>query len=613
MELTIKDFAELQNTTPENIRVMIHRNKLPDDYYYDRDRKVILKQVNETQYINPSKLTSVQMIQLNNAWVDHSGNIKKISETTNINYTTCYRFFKNQYKPKNEHRADKGVSRKLSVEQLLVAKKSFDYWFLKNAVKSVKLAIYKVKKETGYSIPRRLADQWVSAIKSTHKLKHYYKDFITSNVYHHKRDLWKEYENFLDCVVADVWKIDDPYIPEADRLKINAELDELKKKNQSSWERARTKSATAYALVFMDMKTRYPVEVAICPHSVAGADVKKAMLSIIMNWGDPKQWLLDNGKEFINKDTMDFLYGIYMGQIGEWIGNKREKKVLLKEDSRVINSTAHHPQSKGMIEAAFNILKTQWAGYSVSYSPNQFESRKPGVALSSVQPVLTFEELALSLREFVYGEFIEAERKMFLNPGLAESHPENKARPKTIKEAFHLAYGNFTKTTIDPYILSYYYADRRKATFSRGEVSFVDPNSKLKLHYVPSDFEAASNYAGQKLTVLMNPENIYHCWLFSDDKLICEAMDLRYDGMIMNKDRATTLGKIQRNIVAIEKKKMQKIEEYNSLKLVEVKSDENEDIVDTSTGEVLSSEPIHSEDAAGLDAWDCIDADDLTT
>lgn len=615
MQYTISEFAQLKNLSTENVRVLIHRNKLPNGFSYSREVKMIINQfADELKYIHPSQLTAEQRVNLENAHVQFAGNVKKISEATRIHYTTVYRFLKNDFKDIEASRADAGVSRKLSAEQCSVAHKSFDYWFCANAQQNVKLAIYKVKKDTGYTIPRRLADKWAAALLGVQTLKHYKKDFISQFTYHHRRDLWTEYANFMDCVVSDVWKIDDPYVNEQDKVKLDAELEVLKRKNIDSWERARTKSSTAYALVFMDVKTRYPVEVAICPHSVCGADVKKAMLSVIANWGDPKVWLLDNGKEFINKDTMDFLYGVYMGAIGEWAGDKREKKILLKEDAKLINSRPHHPQSKGMIEAAFKILKTQWAVYSKSYSPNQFESRKPGVALSSVQPTQSFEELALSLREFLYGDFIEAEREMFLNPGLAKSHPENKSRPKTIKEAFDYAYQSYEKKEIDQYLLAYHYADRRQVKFNRGEFCFTDPISLLKLHLIPEDYEAVSDYAGQKLTVLIDPKNIFHAWIFKEDRLLSEASDMRYDGTAsLTKERAATLGKLERNIESIERKKLKKIEEYNSFKATAIVNEETkeETIVDESTGEILSDNYNSKETVEEFDPYDCLDADDL--
>lgn len=576
--------------------------------------EVIEAKLSVSSYINPKDLTAEQRVSLENAFVHFAGNVKKISEQLQINYTTVYRYFKNDFRDKYAKRSDAGVSRKLSPEQMALARKCFDSWYCKNAQKNVKLAIYKVKKDIGYTIPRRLADKWASSLAGTQTLKHYYKEFISRFTYHHRRDLWTEYPNFMDCVVSDVWKIDDPYVNDEDKKKIDFELDILKKKNQISWERARTKSSTAYALVFMDVKTRYPVEVAICPHSVCGADVKKAMLSVIINWGEPKQWLLDNGKEFINDDTMDFLYGIYMGSIGEWAKDKREKKVILKEDEKLINSRPHHPQSKGMIEAAFKIMKTQWAVYSSSYSPNQFESRKPGVALSSVQPTQSFEELATSLREFIRGDFLDMEREMFLNPGLAISHPENKQRPKSIREAFDIAYTTYEKKDVDNYLLAYHYADRRKVTLRGAELCFTDPISKLKLHLIPNDLEAVSGYAGQKLTVLVDPKNIFHSWIYSDDKLLCEASDMRYsDHAPLTKERATTLGKLQRNVEAIERKKLKKIEEYNSFKATAIVEDETkqEVIVDESTGEILAEINNSEETASDFDPYDCLDADDL--
>jgi transposase InsO family protein len=606
---TISQFAEQMNKSDRYIRKLIAENKLPEGYKLkeiSNKKRLIVKieESNKKLYIHPDKFPAALKLQADTLYHELNGNIRQIAQELNLDYFCVYRYIKKLYKAKDDPRADKGKSRKFTPELIKVLKPLFERWYIANAQKNVALAIENVEKETGRKIPRRLADKWANSLKGVHTLKHNKKKFIAEHTPHIRRDLYGEYQNFLDCVVSDVWKIDDPYIPEAYREQINKELDELKKTNPNKYYMNRSKAATAYCLLFQDMKTRYPVSITICPHSVTGADVKKGMLRLITSYGMPKQWLLDNGHEFINDATIDFLMGIYFSDT-ELEGLKQKDKVIMlkaeddeEKEATLVNSIPYHPQGKP-IERSFRILKDEWAAYSESYSPNQFESRKPGLKLSSVQPDHNFTELAQSLDNFILNNFITRERKMFLNPGLADNHPLNLQRPKTIKEAFEMAYSVYNRKDADPFLLAFHYADRRQVTYRNGEISFVDQNSRLKLKYIPNEFETIMQYSGQKVTCLMDPQNIYHSWIFLGKELICEAQDLRFqEGIGLTKERATTIGKIQRKVVQLQKKRLEQIEELEILT--------PHSIVNTKTGEIIKDAELEEAEEIELEGFTLI-------
>ena len=496
-------------------------------------------------------------------------NYSKIAMKLNINMYALRRFLTGEFKPKDQPRADKGKSRKLTKAQEDIAHRFFKKWFTESAEKNVKLALYHVKKETGISIPERRAYKWAKKLQPAHMLRHDYKNFIRKYQYHQRRDLWGDYENFLDLVVSDVWKIDDPFVPEKDRQAIDDELAELKTKNIHKWMKIRSKAATAYALVFMDVKTRYILDVEICPHSVCGADVKKGLFNVINEYGEPKQWLLDNGHEYINEQTIDFLFGIHMGPLGEYIltkGDTDEKKAQLKEEEKMINSEPYHPQSKGMIESFFKTLRMEWATYSISYSPNQVESRKPSEKISSVQPIKSLYDLALSLLQYLEGDYLDRERSVYLSPFLTAAHPTNQARPKRIRDGFTTAYSDYEKKTIDPYILSYHYAEKHKGDYIAGQIRFTDKLSKEIFYYFPKNQEAMDGHLGEKLTFIIDPACRWRCWIYSGDKLLSEATDLRREnGAPLTRDTAATMGKLRRKVISLERKRLAAIEEIEAI------------------------------------------------
>ena len=258
---------------------------------------------------------------------------------------------------------------------------------------------------------------------------------------------------------------------------------------------------------------------------------------------------MDNGREFINDEVIQFLYGVYSNEMEFLPGATNQKIVMLKDDRSLETSRSYQPYGKGRMERQFLHWRMEHCSYSDSYSPNQVESRKPTLALSAVQPTKDFNGLAKDLHEYVYGEFINKPRpSMFQHPGYTATHEENKNRPQTIKEAFEISYQTYERVTPDKFLLAYHYSNKLQKTYKKGAIEFT--YNSIVLQYMPTveGYEAMSPYAyrDKAITVLMDPENIFHCWFFDGKKLLCEARDIRYEKNIgIGKDRASHIKKLQ--------------------------------------------------------------------
>jgi len=553
-----------------------------------------------TLYKHPSEMSAANIVRITNALGDAKfkkpngkPNIRKISDHVQEHYFTVKRFIEGAYKKPDEFRADKGRMRKFKNSQLQkLVKETFVKWFTANAQQNVAYATYKTELETGYKIPVHIAYEWGRTLSGAHDFKHYYKTFIKKHTPHLHIDNWGEVENFLDVVITDVNKIDDPFIPETERGKINLELDALRKTNKKKWETQRTKAATAYQLTFIDRKTRFPLLTVVCPHSVSGSDVKKGMMRVIKKWGLPKKWYLDNGREFVNEETIQFLYGVYSGEM-EWNQSCTNLQVVeLCEQGTTEFSIPYQPYGKGTQERQYRIIKDEHFAFSPSYSPNQVESRKPSLQLSAVQPEKFFEELAKDLDEFIYGDFLTRPREMFLHPGYTATHEINLNRPKTILEAFNTAYQTYEPAVVDEFLLAYHYADKRMKTFREGCIEFT--YKKIKLQYIPEDPALLREYSFVKeaITVLMDPQQIYHCWLFDGKKLLCEAKDIRYETNIgISKDRASYIDKLRTKAIRAQRSYNRLIGEIDNVHSARLEESNIQDfgiVIDNGTDEDIN-------------------------
>lgn len=587
-QYTIEQFANHKGVTPEAVRLMIWRNKIPENFEVikisERKRIIVEKsalQKDEPKYIHPSEMPADVIVNINNClsatlFIKPSGkpNIKKIAEHVQQHYWTVKRFIEGSYKAKDEARADKGVSRKFKrykTQSLKQIRRCFEKHFQSSAQINVQQAIRAVKKELGEEIPVRLAAEWKHALLGTHTMKHYYRTFIKKNCPHIRRDLWGETANFMDVVECDVWPVDVPFIDDETRKQIDEELQALKHSNYEQWEKQRTKAYRAEMLAFIDRKTRYPLQILICPHSVSAVDVKKGLMLLIKQWGMFKQLYIDNGREFFNETIIDFLYGLF-NEEKSWTPRATNQKVIeLKQEERIGTSKAYAPYGKGLVERFFRENKDRWASYQTAYSPNRFESRKPTLRLSAVQPTLNFNELAQSLMEFIYNDYLKEERpEMFLNPGRTKEAECNIGRPVTIEEAFDRAYGSpeYIKTEVSNELLAFHYAQKFKVTFREGTIRLT--YKTFVLRYVPDDeyIENFIAYTEKKkaLTLILNPANIYECWIYDGNKKIGRATDIRFSNdKGTGIDRANYINKKQNAVIAVTRKRMRLIDEYESL------------------------------------------------
>ena len=293
MTYTIQQFADYKNVSERWVQQLIVKDNLPSGYKLfeksKKERYIIKDKVEKPVYKHASKLTAGEVLFINNALVDEnykspSGkpNISAIARYAEVHKTTVKRFVEGDYKKKDESRADKGKCRILNKKDLKFLKGKFINYYLASAEKIVQQAIWKVEMEHKVKLDGQRCYQWADEVKGVHTIKHFYKRFIAEHTPHMHSDNWGEVINFLDEVMGDVWPIDDPFIPDEVKKAIDEELGKLKASDRKKFVKQRTKAYTAEALVFIDRKSAYPLVVLICPHSVSGADTKKAIMKLLI-------------------------------------------------------------------------------------------------------------------------------------------------------------------------------------------------------------------------------------------------------------------------------------------------------------------------------------------
>ncbi|MBU1096879.1 MAG: hypothetical protein KKB34_10395 [Bacteroidetes bacterium] len=555
-EYTLREFAAIQGISCEGVRKMLQRGKIIEGFQVkqisERKRVIVKVDTKSPEYIHPSKLEPELIVELNNLLAEPNyrkpkgePNVAKIAAALKLHYTTVYRYIKNQYKPEEEARADKGTSRRLNNKELKIAREAFEAIYERGAQKNAKLAIEKVEMNTGIKIPQRLAYKWAKKLKALHDQKHYHPNFVNNKTAHTIRDLWVEYDNLLDCVVADEWKVDEFGV----------------------WHRPSEKDydavvVTAYIVMFQDMKTRKPLSVLMTPGSVTTYDTKRAAMELVRQYGRPKQWIFENSKTWKNADFLRFILGLYDDELVT-VGNNRiefmdldELSFIERVNDKIIRSGVRHPQSKP-VERTFRIIKDEFCSYSDSYSPNMKESRKPEMNTAHPGVTRSFEDLRYELTMFLENDFVNRERIMFMDRTLALAHQVNKNRPKTIAEAFDRAYATFEPDMVDSYKLSYLYGDKYKGKFNDGTVEFVYKPNLEKLRFVPLDMVTAYEYMDRQLVVLIDQYDIYHGWMYDlDGTLISEAKDMRKFGT-QSRQQANEYGKLKRALIKTNKKQIE--------------------------------------------------------
>ncbi len=478
---------------------------------------------------------------------DQKPNVRKIAEELGLEYFKLYRFLNNKYKEISS-RADKGKSRKIISDYAPIVYDTFKQIFLSNAQQNVQLTKYRVEKELGIAVPHHLAYAWARELSGTHSYLHYRKDFQQNYFPRLRRDNWGEIENFLDVVIGDAHKIDFTYIQDSERDKINAELEELKRTDIKKWKSQRFKASTAYALCFMDQKTGYIVGYMICAHSVSGHDVKRLMAKVIKEYGLPKQWYLDNGSEFNNKDVFDFITGIY---------THHARATNTGIYNPIVNAKPYSPQGKGKLERFFKTFKDELSSFQESYSPNPAQSRKPDLHLTSPAPVLTFRELAGKIHNWMEDEYNNRPRTIFYHPGYDHKHPININRPTTVTDAFTSAFSTYKPRVIDTEILAYHFAERIPVTLKNNMVKVK--YGLVNLELIVDEIEKVAMYSHQTraLTLFLDPTNIYRGVLYSGYTKLTTCADMRAYEFTSSADKLNYINKIQSKVERYERKKSQ--------------------------------------------------------
>lgn len=569
-KLELMQFASQVNITDRHLRRIISNDEF-DNRYGDKftliqlspnKKYIVPKEAAAPKYKHPTELTAETIVEINKLLATETfqkkngkPNIARIAEFVHEHYWTIKRYLEGNYKKDGENRADKGQSRKfksLTKNRLKELKGTFEWLLLKNCQRNVALTIEKVEMNEGILIPERIAYRWAHAFLAAHKQSHYLKKFIMQDTPHVIRDLWTEYPNFLDCVVADEWKID--------------EFGVMHHYKEEGYEEI---IATAYAVIFQDMKTRKPVGTVITPHSTTTADTVKAAMQVVRDYGRPKKWLFENAKTWKNEQFLRFILGLYEDdkECGVEFLDYDHLVVLESLTDEVTRTRVGRPEGKP-VERTFRIIKDEFCAYSESYSPNMEDSRKPELMSAHPEVTRTFEELYRDLTLYLENDFLDRKRVMFYNRMLSYAHPENKQRPRTIRVAFDIAYATYEPEKVDELKLAYLYGEKFKRKFVKGMVSFIYPTSAERLSFIPVDIEAMYQYVGQNVVLLVNQYNVHTGWFFDMNRnLICGAKDLREFGSV-NRERANELGKLARDIQRINRRKVKKLEEYAEAKKI---------------------------------------------
>ena len=289
-------------------------------------------------------------------------------------------------------------------------------------------------------------------------------------------------------------------------------------------------------------------------------------MELVREYGRPKQWIFENAKTWKNENFLQFIMGLYAndeymkGFSNIEFMNLDDLKTVEKQTTYIVRSGVRHPQSKP-VERTFRILKDEYAAFLQSYSPNMKESRKPTMRDSHPGVTRTFDELRRTFTSFMQNEFLTRKRTMFENRMLSSAHPTNKLRPKTILEAFNLAYQKFEPDKVKPLKLAYMYADKYRVKFTKGELQFVNKLSLEKMHFVPDELYEVYKHLDERLVLLVDQYDQYHGWIFTEDgDLLSEAKDLRAIAP-QSREQSNIIGKAKRKYTKAVKAKVAALKE----------------------------------------------------
>lgn len=426
--------------------------------------------------------------------------VKVIAEHYDVSCSSIFRLWRSR-KVERKRRTDKGVQKKGIPPN---AMEMFEGIYIQNAQgPNVKLAYNLTRRQfQGFDLPIRYFRARGKEIEPQRLAFHQQAKFESKYTPRVRRDLWAEFE-FLDSVSLDGWTV-------PDRVLHKFGLSDLTKQK---FEFA-GKDVSMVCVFAFDSKTGYPLAWKAFEKSVSADDVLSILLDVVYNWGRPTSWLLDNGTEFTNESVQRFLRGLYST-------DEHELK------SRIIFSEPYQPYGKGRHERQHRIFKDEFNAFSRSYSPNAMESRKPTRELSYVAPTHTLAEWVEGFEVYLNGYYREAERASWLNPKEGLHSAINENRPKTLNQAFELAYKTFVPTKIEPQKLAFLYAKKFHAKIKNG--LFVTPKSisQIKYSYFPEGEGISFERYHETFEVVVNPTNLYQAWICDlSETFVCEAWDL---------------------------------------------------------------------------------------
>lgn len=428
--------------------------------------------------------------------------ISNVAKRFGVSYWSIYRLWKNPERAQRKSRSDKGSTKKTIPAQAI---ELFDSIYIQNAGGPNALGAYKKMKRMfeGFELPFHYFKTRVAQLEPLRLAFHQEAKFEKLYTPRVRRDLWAEFE-FLEQVSLDGWTV-------PDRVLKSWGLEDLtQKKFQFNG-----KDTSMVCVFAFDTKTRHPLAWRAFERSVTADDVLSVLLDVVYNWGRPSSWLLDNGSEFVNESVQRFLRGLYTTQ-------EHDAK------RRIIFSQAYQPYGKASHERQHKIFKDEFCAFSRSYSPNQKESRKPGLQLSYVKPTHTLAGWVEKFELYLNGYYREAQRVSWLNPDYRPHDPINAERPRTLNEAFERAYKTFTPHKVEPIKLAFLYAKKFRSVIKNG--TFVAPAaiSARKLVYIPEGEGISFDRYGETFEIIVNPMNLYQAWVCDlNNNFVCEAWDLR--------------------------------------------------------------------------------------
>lgn len=142
---------------------------------------------------------------------------------------------------------------------------------------------------------------------------------------------------------------------EAIRFFERAEPNQLWQTDITYWKAARGQNV--YLIGFMDDYSRYVVGWGLFS-SQTGARVLEVLRTAIGQYGAPKEILTDQGRQYYS-----------------WRGKSKFQKALVKEGIEQVVARAHHPQTKGKIEAFWKHVKDEFLTKVVSGSIDDLRDR----------------------------------------------------------------------------------------------------------------------------------------------------------------------------------------------------------------------------------------------